>query len=193
MIFDGDELFEYSVVAAASLARAFLTDGHRLSLVSYGYSMERVYPGAGRAHGDRILRTLAGAQSLLNYALEDLGYLPPTRLFPPRSQIVLVSPLADDDFEPLVRFRSLGYDVLVVSPDPVRFEAVHSDVILSQNSEQSDLQLAYRLAAIERTLLLRRLERYGIIVVDWDVARPLPEALRRDLATLRTCQRQLNH
>jgi uncharacterized protein (DUF58 family) len=202
MIAPGAELFEYSVLVTASLARSFLDSGHRLSLIVYGFSMERVYPGSGRAQGDRILRALAGAKPMLNYALENLGYLP-TRLFPPRSQVVFISPLNEDDFEPLVRFRALGYDVLVVSPNPVSFETQHVLNIpeartvvhpASSKGELSDLEslrLAQRLAVIERELLVRRLGRYGVWVVDWKVERPLVEALRSGLAPVRTGQRML--
>ena len=203
MIAPSAELFEYSVLVTASLARSFLDAGHRLSLIVYGFSMERVYPGSGRAQGDRIMRALASARPMLNYALENLGYLP-TRLFPPRSQVVFISPMSEDDFEPLVRFRALGYDVLVVSPNPVSFEAQHVLNIpgagkaiypASTNGESRDIEsqrLAQRLAIIERELLVRRLGRYGVWVVDWKMERPLAEALRSGLAPVLTGQRMLH-
>ena len=187
LISPGGELFEAGVLAAASLGQTLLRDGHRVSLLVYGFSMERVMPGAGRAQGERLLRALAAARPLHNYALDNLNYLP-TRMFPPHSQIVFVSPLAEEDFGPLVRHRALGYDVLVVSPNPVEFEA--REISPSGDSEHT---LAVRLARIERDLLVRRLERYGVWVVDWAVHRPLGEALRVGLAPFRSGQRLLRY
>ena len=181
------DLFEYGVTAAASLGRAFLRDGQRVSLLVYGFVTERVPPGTGRMQIERLLRALAGARTIQNYALENLNYLP-TRLFPPRSQIVFISPLSIDDFEALVRYRALGYDVLVIAPNPVHFEA---RVSLEMGGRTGDQELAVRLANIERELLIRRLARYGVWVVDWKVDRPLVEALRKGLAPLRNAQRML--
>lgn len=205
------ELFEYAVIGAASLGRAFLRDGHRLSLLVYGFSIDRLPPGTGRVQSERLARALANARTLHNYALDNLDYLP-TRMFPPRSQIVFVSPLGEEDFEPLVRYRALGYDVLVLSPNPVSFEArqilklapkralkrestAAGEALLATEltkpAPAGDLQMALRLATIERELLIRRLARFGVWVVDWPVDRPLAEALRKGLAPLRRGQRML--
>jgi len=181
------DLFEYGVTAAASLARAFLHDGHRVSLLVYGFNTERVPPGSGRMQSERLLRALAGARTIQNYALENLNYLP-TRFFPPRSQIVFVSPMSVEDFEALVRYRALGYEVLVIAPNPVHFEA---RVVVGIGGRTTDQELAIRLASIERELLIRRLARYGVWVVDWKIDRPLVEALRKGLAPLRSAQRML--
>jgi uncharacterized protein (DUF58 family) len=182
------------VIAAASLARAFLRDGHRLSMLVYGFSIERVPPSAGRVQSERVLRALANARTLHNYALDNLEYLP-TRMFPARSQIVFVSPLGDEDFEPLVRYRALGYDVLVLSPNPVAYEAGENANRAVSGAPAADpygdWAMALRLATIERELLIRRLARFGVWVVDWKVDRPLAEALRKGLAPLRGGQRFL--
>jgi uncharacterized protein (DUF58 family) len=118
----GDTLFEHSVVAAASLADTFLKDGHRVGLYIYGYSVERVYPGYGKIQREHILRALSRARTGINFALENLSFLS-TRFFPPNSQLVMVSPLKTDDYGPLVRLHSTGYGILIVSPNPVYFEA----------------------------------------------------------------------
>ena len=47
----------------------------------------------------------------------------PRHLFPSRSQLVLVSPLISEDYDMLAALRMSGYHLLVVSPDPVSFEA----------------------------------------------------------------------
>lgn len=179
-------LFEYSVQAAASIGKALLRDGHRLSLLVYGFGMERLLPGSGRMHAERMLRTLATAETYHHYALESLNYLP-TRLFPARSQIIFFSPLNEDDFAPLTRFRSQGYEVLVIAPDPLSFEAGS----LARQGLHDGLDEALRLARVERSLLLRRLERYGIWVVNWQVDQPLYQAMQVGLAPLRQPRRNI--
>ena len=165
-------LFEHSVRAAASLAERFLEDGNRVSLLVYGAGIERIYPGYGKIQHERILRTLARTSPGLNYALENLENLP-TRLFPSGSQIVLVSPLIPEDSTVLVQMRAHGYAVLVVSPDPVAFEAAY----YSDNSSS-----AYRLAHVERLFMLQRIRRAGVQVVNWQVEKPVVAAIQQALA-----------
>jgi uncharacterized protein (DUF58 family) len=168
-----ENLFEHSVIATAALAEAFLEDGHRVSMLIYGYGMERVYPGYGKIQRERILHALAGAETGSNYALENFHYLP-TRLFSAQSQLVVVSPLTQRDHSAFVRLRKSGYEVLLVSPNPVEFEArAFEDTPL--------LQQARRLARLERKLALRKLTSLGIQVVDWSVDQPLVNAVQAAL------------
>ena len=94
----------------------------------------------------------------------------PTRLFPARSQIILISPLQPGDATPILHMRAHGCEVLVVSPDPVAFEA---------NVFGPDAALAVRIARVERQSLLQRLYLAGVRVVDWNVETPLAQALAR--------------
>jgi uncharacterized protein (DUF58 family) len=165
-------LFEYSVVAAASFAEYFLQEGNRVSLLLYGGGIANVFPGYGKFHQDRILKVLAKANPEKNFALDNLALLP-TRLFPARSQIVVISPLAPHDIPVYVQMRAHGYAVIVVSPDPVLFEA-------AQYNDRSSL--AYRIASAERNLLLQQIQRYGVQVVNWRVDQPLELAVRKALS-----------
>ena len=172
-------LFEYAVYAAASLADAFLRNGNRVGLLIYGRGRETTFPGYGKIQRERILHALAAARTGDNMALEHLDYLP-TRFFPARSQIVLISSLIPDDLPVLVRLRANGYQVLAISPDPVSFEAG----LIEENPElapQSALRLATRIARLERALLLRKLQRVGIRVVDWQVDFPLDRVIHAAL------------
>ncbi len=166
-------LFEHSVRAAAGLIDCFLRDGHRVGLLIYGRGREMTFPGYGKIQRERIQVALAAARTGDNMALAHLDYLP-TRFFPPRSQIVLVSPLILDDLEVLVQLRANGYAVLVVSPDPVSYET-------SFLKPGPDQELATRLARVERALLLRKLQRVGVRVVDWQVERSLDQAIQAAL------------
>lgn len=167
-----DSLFEYSVIAAAAFAEYFLEEGNRVSLLSYGGGLGKIYPGYGKIHKDRILKALARVNPGKNYALDNLALLP-TRFFPAKSQIVVISPLSPQDIPVYIQMRAHGYAVIVVSPDPVSFEsALYND----QNS------LALRMAFAERNLLLQHIQRCGVQVVDWRVDQPLEVAARKILS-----------
>ncbi|MCL4561182.1 MAG: DUF58 domain-containing protein [Chloroflexi bacterium] len=168
-----DSFFEYSVQAAMSLAAAFINQGNRVALLVYGESIHRIFPGYGKVQLERIQRTLAEASPGHNYALEKLDYLP-TRFFPARSQIVLISPLVARDIPVLTRLRALGYALMVVSPDPVSYEA-------KAMGESVKGKLAVRIAQIERRLLLQNLQRTGIQVINWPIDRSFQEIIDRTL------------
>ena len=122
------------------------------------------------------MRALARAKTGFNYALESLEYLP-TRFFPARSQIVMISPLLPEDLRVLVRLKACGYQVMVISPDPIDFEA-------KSLAPHGTFGLATRIARAERKLLLRELQRVGIQIVDWQVSQPLDRVIRVSLGRL---------
>ncbi len=163
-----ESLFEYSVGATAALAESFLNDGNRVSLLIYGASLTQVHPGYGRVQRNRILHELAGAEPGFSFVFESLKYLP-TSQFPAKSQIVIVSPLLPEDIVMLHRMRAYGYAVLVISPDPISYEAA-----LFGDTDS----LAYRLARAERRLLLHQIRRCGVQIIDWPVDQPLENTLR---------------
>jgi hypothetical protein len=66
---------------------------------------------------------------------------------------------------------------MLVSPDPVRYEAQSLGLNL-----QNDL--AARLAGIERKLLLQKIQRAGINVINWAVDEPLQRTINRALRLL---------
>lgn len=170
----GESLFEHSVQAAAALAQAFLDDGNRVGLLVYGRGQQATFPGYGKLQGERILRALAEARTGDN--IRSLSYLP-ARFFPSRSQIVMISPLNPGDLPVLTRLRAYGYQILVVSPDPVTFEARWLE-------PHAGLPLAVRIARLERLLLLRKLQRVGVQVIDWQVDQPLDRALHHGFSRM---------
>ena len=169
----GHSLFEYSVQAAGSLADSLLTQGNRVGLLVYATYLAWTFPGYGKIQRERILHALANAKTGESQVFSDLEHIP-TRLFPPESQIILISPLLEDDFPTLLHLRAQGYEVMVVSPNPVKFE-------LSYLPANDLVQLASRVIRMERTLLLRKMGRAGIHVLDWDVAEPFDHFVRRRL------------
>lgn len=173
----GHSLFEYSVQAAASLADALLNQGNRVGLLLYASYLGWTFPGYGKIQRERILHALANAKIGESQVFVDLEYIP-TRLFPPESQIVFVSPLGEDDLKPLIQLRARGYDVLVVSPNPVKFELSYL------SSTIPNVDLAGRVLHMERLLLLQSLQRANIHVLDWDVREPFDLLVRRRLGRM---------
>jgi uncharacterized protein (DUF58 family) len=166
-------LFEHAVAATASLAVSFLNDGNRVGLLVYGGFLDWTFPGYGKLQRKRVLEALAKVETGDSMVFESFDYLP-TRFFPAKSQLVLVSPLWADDLPMLVRLCARGYQLLVVSPDPVSFEVQVLEA-------QPGVELAARIAHLERALLLRKLRRAGIQVVDWQVDRPLDRVVQASL------------
>jgi uncharacterized protein (DUF58 family) len=154
-----------------------LGDGNRVSLLRYGGLLDWTVPGYGKFQQERILQSLARAQLGDSMVFDKLEHLP-TRFFPPKSQIVLVSPLARDDADLLPRLRSRGYQVLVISPDPIAFE-------VSLLPENDLVNMAARIAQVERELVCRKLRQAGVQVVNWPVSTPLDQLLRVSQAALR--------
>lgn len=173
----GHSLFEYSVQAAASLSDALLNQGNRVGLLLYASYLGWTFPGYGKIQRERILYALANARAGESQVFSTLEYIP-TRLFPPESQIIFVSPLTEDDLQPLIQLRAQGYDVLVVSPNPVKFELSYLP------SSDRNVDLAGRIIHMERLLLLQRLQRANIHVLDWDVQEPFDLLVKRRLGRL---------
>jgi uncharacterized protein (DUF58 family) len=166
----GHSLFEHSILAAGALADAFLMQGNRVGLLIYGHYLERTWPGYGKLQRERILHALSHATPGSSQVFDGLQYLP-TRMFPIESQIVMVSPLVEDDYLPLIELRARGFQVMVISPDPVTFE-------LTYLSDKPEVQLAARVIRLERELLLNRIQRAGVQVFEWNVTQPFDQAAR---------------
>ncbi len=157
-------LLEGSVQATATLADAFLTNGNRVGLFIYGGSVNWTFPGYGRVQRERILQALARARIQHSQVFEGLDLLP-TRLFPIRSQLVVVSPLRADDVDDIVRLRARGYRVMLIVPDPVEFEARSLEGL-------EEIEAAIRITRLQRANLHRRLSRAGVQVLEWQTDTP---------------------
>jgi len=162
-------LFEQLVLASAAVSQSLLSEGNRVGLLIYGGFLDWTYSGYGKIQRERILQALARARTGESLIFDKLEHLP-TRVFPPRSQIVLFSPLHPEDAPILIRWRSFGYDVFCICPDPIAFE---QDLLpIGESSE-----LGLRLAQLERKLLYSQLSQAGIQLVLWDVSMPIEQVM----------------
>ncbi len=179
-------LFEHAITAVAALASAFIHDGNRVGLLIYGGTIQNVFPGYGKMQRERILKALAKAEKGHNYAMKNLEHLP-VRLFPARSQIVMVSPLAEDDIAVLTQLRAKGYAVMLVCPN-----VLHTDAqkIYGRKGDihRRSVEYACRLTHVEQSLLLRKARRAGILVVNWYIDKSLDHTIQE--AMLRQCMFQ---
>lgn len=170
----GYSLFEYAVLAAAAMADALLTQGNRVGMLVYAAYLGWTIPGYGKIQREKIMHALARARPGGSEVFADLEHLP-TRLFPPESQLIMISPLHEDDLMPLVQLRAQGYQVLVISPNPVKFE-------LAYLPKTRNAELAGRVVAMERLLLLQKVRRAGVQLLDWNVAEPFDHIVKRMLS-----------
>jgi uncharacterized repeat protein (TIGR01451 family) len=170
--FEGRSIFENSVLATAALADTFLNAGNRVGLLFYGRQITWTMPGYGKLQGERILHDLSRLETGESHNFNEL-YVP-RHLFPSRSQLVLVSPLISEDYDTLAALWISGYHLLVISPDPVSFEA-------GGMAETPANLLARRIVQLQRAVLLRRLRGAGIHVVNWDTSQPFEKTAKREL------------
>jgi uncharacterized protein (DUF58 family) len=166
-------LFEHAARATASLAEVFLRQGNRVSLLVYQRPVASVFPGYGKLQLNRVLHTLAQITPESDDSFNSLQFLP-TRMFSSHSLIVIISPLMSGDWRFFRRLRAYGYQVLVVSPDPLDY-ARH---ILPTDL---DSRLATRLTRLERQLEINQITQLWIPVIDWQVSRPLAPLVRNAL------------
>lgn len=171
----GGSIFERSIEAAGSLANRFLQDGNRVGLLLYGTSLNWTFPQYGKVQQQRIMDQLSRAELGESRVFEKLENLP-TQILPRRAQLVFISPLQHQDIETLVQLTARGYAVMVISPDPVRYQWEQLD------EPDQILEQAYRLARLERGLVLKQLRQAGINVLDWDTGIPLRSALKVGLS-----------
>ena len=158
-----EKTFTYAVRAAASMAKYFIKQGNSVGLFIYGEYMDWTFPGYGKDQMTRILDSLARAETADKEVFDDLRAVP-TRLFPPRSQLVMISGSLDEhDVEVLGVLRAHGYRIIMIMPDMLRCE-------IGQIPESEARDLALRIVTLRRKLILGALAHIGVEVVQWDVS-----------------------
>lgn len=166
-----EALFESSVRATASLSEVFLKEGNRVAFLIFGGSMTYLFPGYGKKQLNLIMRRVARAKLEPNLSLRYLEYFTP-RLFPRRSILIVLSALGVNDLETYARLRGTGYEVLLISPDPINYVS-H----LLPPTQINDW--AVRAARIERCVQLKQLMKLGVKVIDWQVNTPLDSVIQK--------------
>jgi uncharacterized protein (DUF58 family) len=177
-----ENLFEHGIGATASLAEMFLHQGHRVSLLVYGRKILNVFPGYSKMQLHRIMKCLSTAKvDSEKGATMPLDFIP-IRMFPSKALIILISSLTSEDRSLFLHLRARGYQVLLVSLDPIDF----AYPTLGQDATS---QLAIRVARLERRLKLKNISQLQVRVIDWQVRQPLFPLVRNALTRSRGQQR----
>ena len=180
----GRTIFEESVRAAVAVSTSLLAEGNRVGLFVYGKKSKWTSPGYGKYQRERILRGLALAETGNDLSFNSLSI--PRRLFPPNSLIILISPLIPEDLEILGAVRASGFQLMVISPDAVTFEA-------RRLQPSPAIGLSMRILRLQRETMLRELRHMGIQVVNWDTSTPFEQtayaALSRPAVWMHAIQR----
>ena len=175
-----ESLFECGIGAAASLAEMFLHQGHRVSLLVFGETLLNVFPGYGKQQLHRIMSCLSraeiGTESRNSMTLDLL----PVSMFPTHALIIIISSLSSDDRSLFLRLRASGYQVLLISPDPLDF----AYPVLARDQAISN-RLAIRATRLERRVRLNNIAHLNIPIIDWQVNRPLFPLVRNALTRTR--------
>jgi uncharacterized protein (DUF58 family) len=172
-----DSLFEHAARATASLAEVFLRQGNRVSLLVYQRPIASVFPGYGKLQLNRVLHTLAQITPESDSSFDSLQFLP-IQMFSSHSLIVTISPLMSGDWRFFRRLRAYGYQVLLISPDPLDY----AQPILPTDL---DSRLAARLTRLERQIEINQITQLWIPVIDWQVSQPLAPLVRNALRRAR--------
>lgn len=115
----------------------------------------------GKRQLNLIRLNLADAKQGAHLSLTYLEYST-IRLFPARSMLIVLSSLGIHDMETYAQLRGLGYEILVISPDPVDY--VHRILPPTQINDW-----AVRAARRERRVQLKQLMKLGVKVIDWQI------------------------
>ncbi len=169
-----DSLFEHSARATASLAEVFLRQGNRVSLLIFGDPRISIFPGYGKVQLNKILRALTQVTTASEGSFEGLQNMP-VQMFSSHSLILVLSPLAASDWLLFPRLRAHGYQVLLISPDPLDF----SQRMLAKDKISV---ISSRLAGIERRLEINKITQLWIPVIDWKVSQPLAPLVRNAMS-----------
>ncbi len=163
-------LFESSIRAAAALAEVILSKGNRVALLVFGENTSCLFPGYGKRQLNFVMHELCRARLGRNLPFRYLEYFP-TRVFPAQSVIMIFSALDPQDVDTYARLRSYGYEVVLISPDPVELAA-------RGVKRRAIDQWAIRAVRVERAALLKSLLEMGVEVIDWQIDQPLDPMLR---------------
>ncbi len=176
-----ESTFSHSVRAAITISDRLLKDKNRVGLFAIAANSQRLSPRYGIRQHNRIVESLLRVRPGEDWAIGNLvKYI--HFFYPHISQVIFISPLADDGSINAVNDLSRAhFDLFVISPNPLDFGAEAGTVgngLLRRNimlGEEGRLALA--LARLERDSLIGQLRQNNAVVIDWHVSQPLEEAI----------------
>jgi uncharacterized protein (DUF58 family) len=162
----GDTTLDIAVRGAAGLATAYLRTGDRVGVVVLGGALKWLTPAPGNRQFFRIVEMTFGVR-FRSEVTPDLDRIPRMAL-PPRSLVVLFSPLLDRrTLNAVTDLRQRGVSLVIV--DVLRHEP-------PVEPKMPASALAVRLWRLDRAALRGRLSSLGVPVLTWDAGTGLEGA-----------------
>jgi uncharacterized protein (DUF58 family) len=159
-----------AIEAGVSLARTHLRWNDRLGLLDLGGTLRWIPARAGNRQRFQIVEALVESEVIETWADKDLDVVP-TAALPPGALVVALTSLEDPRIlRTLLQLRARQYEVAVMECAPAAAPADDPDPVV---------QLAERLAALEREVTRGSLRRAGAPVATWPPGTPLDPLLRQ--------------
>jgi uncharacterized protein (DUF58 family) len=175
MVSGKESIFEAEVNACASLSEMFLHQGYCVGISVIAKKILRVLPNYGKKQLFRILNCLAKVRGEPDDDVRDPLYNLPLSHFSSRTLIMMLSPVDSNDIIFYRRLRSLGFQVVLISPDILDFayaKFIHDNIS----------RRAYRACRLEHKIDLSMISQLSISVIDWKIKDPLPSLLKKALS-----------
>ena len=169
----GIDCFEKCVEAVAYLSDTYLSYGNKVGLLIYGDTFNWTSPGFGKFQKERILQSLSKARLGKHELFKKMDEIP-VRIFPSRSQVIMITPLQKKDIDSIVRLRAKGYELLLIVPD-----VISPEIVKYKNHPGFDL--IKRLSKLERQSISQELENKGIFVIKWDHNQTFSQVINRNI------------
>jgi uncharacterized protein (DUF58 family) len=164
----GISTLDLAVRGAVAIASHYLRRRDRIGLISFGGTLRWLRPAMGAQQLYRVVDSLLDTEVLLSYAWKGLEVIP-TRILPPGSLVVALTPLLDErTVTALLDLRGRGHDLSIV-------EVALEDFVRPGQREVD--RLAYRLWQLDREALRSRYQHLGVPVATWRRDQPLQAAL----------------
>ena len=154
----GESTLDLAVRGAAAVVARHLAGRDRVGLVSFGGTLRWLRPAMGQVQLYRLVDSLIDTEIHASFAWKGIEVIP-TRILPPHSLVVALSPLLDErSLAALADLRARGHDVAIVE--------VRAESFVAPGRSEPE-QLAYRLWQMEREAARGRFRELGVPVATW--------------------------
>jgi len=165
---DRGSTLDEAVRAVASLVGEYLRRRDRVGLLNFGGELEWVLPSTGERQHYRIVDAVLSSETARLFRWRDPRLIP-TRVLPPKSLIVALTPLLDWRVNrALLNLRARGFDLALIEVDPLPFAEGARTLYGDQ---------AWRVWLLERELVRHRFLRAGVPLSRWTAGSPLAAAV----------------
>lgn len=161
---------EAGVRAALTIASKILKEKNRVGLITISDYLDWVFPGFGKSQFYKIADKLTSVEPGGLWSVEYLKWVV-SRFFPPRTQLLIISPLTDRKVvDIIIELCRREFSLLVISPSSLNIE-------MMGRPQTEEILTAATVLRMERDLMLKKLSQYAT-AIDWNIEEPLAAALQ---------------